>query len=140
MFPHVFFKFPRLRRGIVEGINSSEAIVRACSLRALRSAAPLKRLASLPKRRKVFSMTISVNLPESLARAVLVQGEQSDQGVFVALVFYAYARGRLSAGKASETLGVNREEFDRMRVERGIEIPFTTEELDADLAWARSIR
>lgn len=83
-------------------------------------------------------MTISVDLPENLARAVLVEGEEIDHGVFVALVFYAYGRGCLSAGKAAETLGVNRDEFDLMRLERGIEVPFTEEELEADLFWARS--
>lgn len=83
-------------------------------------------------------MTISVDLPENLARAVLVEGDDVDHGVFVALVFYAYERGSFSAGKAAEMLGVNREEFDRMRVERGIDVPFTSEELEADLAWARS--
>ena len=85
-------------------------------------------------------MTISLNLPENLARAVLVDGEEIDHGIFVALVFYAYARGRISAGKATEMLGVDRGKFDLMRVERGIEVPFTEEELETDLAWAQSQR
>ena len=80
-------------------------------------------------------MTISLNLPENLARAVLVDCEEIDHGVFVALVFYAYARARISAGKATEMLGVDRGKFHLMRVERGIEVPFTVEELERDLAW-----
>lgn len=83
-------------------------------------------------------MTISVDLPDNLARAVVADGEELERGIFVALVIYAYARGRLSAGKATEMLEVDREKFDRMRVERGIEVPFTEDELEKDLAWARS--
>ncbi|HYD83978.1 MAG TPA: UPF0175 family protein [Opitutus sp.] len=82
-------------------------------------------------------MTVAVSLPEEVATLAKSEGGELDRAVAVTIVFYHYERGRLSAGKAAELLGVARAEFEQLRVERGIERPFTGDDLERDLAWAK---
>jgi predicted HTH domain antitoxin len=82
-------------------------------------------------------MTVAVSLPEEVANLATSEGGELDRAVTAAVVFYHYERGRLSAGKAAELLGVAREAFEQMRVERGIDRPFSNEELKRDLNWTQ---
>jgi len=82
-------------------------------------------------------MTVAVLLPEEVAVLAKSEGADLDRAVTATVVFYHYERGRLSAGKAARLLGLDRTEFERVRAERGIDRPFTGEELDRDMEWGR---
>jgi len=49
-----------------------------------------------------------------------------------------YARGLISAGKASELAGVPRRQFEAWLGERRIERPLSDADVKADLDWAQS--
>ncbi|MGH7956895.1 MAG: UPF0175 family protein [Opitutaceae bacterium] len=82
-------------------------------------------------------MTVAVSLPEEVANLAKSEGGELDRAVTAAVVFYHYERGRLSAGKAAQLLGVARTEFEQLRIERGIDRPFSSEELERDLVWTQ---
>ena len=81
-------------------------------------------------------MTVHLEVPDARVDALAVDG-QLERGVFVALVFYAYERGRLSAGKASELLVVSRERFEELRAQRGIPVSYGADHLESDIQWAQ---
>jgi len=108
--------------------------------RARQGAAPLKRgLAKLHSLRIVHTtMTVAVFLPEEVVALAKDEGGELEHAVAAAVVFYHYERGRLSAGKAAQLLGLDRTEFERQRIERSIDRPFGHEELQRDLNWAKT--
>lgn len=110
-------------------------------LRARKGAAPLKQsLAKLRQFRIVQgTMTVAVSLPEDVATLAKSEGGELDHAVAAAIVFYHYERGRLSAGKAAQLLGLDRAEFEQRRMERGIDRPFSPDELSRDVNWARTV-
>jgi predicted HTH domain antitoxin len=83
------------------------------------------------------TMTVAVSLPEEVAALAKSEGGELDRAVTAAVVFYHYERGHLSAGKAAQLLGVARNVFEEMRIGRGIDRPFSSEELERDLSWVR---
>ncbi len=80
-------------------------------------------------------MTVAISLPEEVALLAKKEGQGLDRAVTVALVFYHYERGILSAGKAARLLGLGRSEFEQLRVDQGIDRPFNGEELGRDMNW-----
>jgi predicted HTH domain antitoxin len=52
------------------------------------------------------------------------------------VIWQQYQQDRISAGKAAGLLGMRRAEFEALRIESGISLPFTSEELLHDLDWA----
>lgn len=83
-------------------------------------------------------MTVAVSLPEEVVALAKGEGSNLEHAVAAAVVFYHYERGHLSAGKAAQLLGLERVEFERQRLERGIDRPFSSEELERDLDWANT--
>lgn len=81
-------------------------------------------------------MTAAGSPPEDVAAFAKSKGGELGRGVTTAIGFYHYERGRLSAGKAAQLLGIARDEFEQMRIARGIDRPFSSEELERDLAWS----
>jgi predicted HTH domain antitoxin len=51
-----------------------------------------------------------------------------------------YTQCALSAGKAAELAGISRMDFERLLGERQIVRSYSTEDLEHDLAWAKSGR
>jgi len=82
-------------------------------------------------------MSVAVSLPEEVVALVKGEGGTLEHAVAAAVVFYHYARGRLSAGKAARLLGLGRSEFEQQRIERGIDRPYGRDELERDLEWAK---
>lgn len=80
-------------------------------------------------------MIVAVSLPEELALLTKKEGQGLDRAVTVALVFYHYEHGILSAGKAAQLLGLGRSEFEQLRSDQGIDRPFNSEELRRDMNW-----
>jgi predicted HTH domain antitoxin len=74
-------------------------------------------------------MKITVELPE----IVLERPEAADAEVYREMVLSAYGRGRLSAGRVAELLGLDRWSADQLLARRGLTTPFTVEAAGADL-------
>ena len=83
-------------------------------------------------------MAIVLELPDSIAVMMGLSQENArrelEQDIAVAL----YARGILSTEKAAEMAGITRMDFERLLCERQIVRSYSTEDLEHDLAWAKS--
>jgi len=83
-------------------------------------------------------MSVAVSLPEDVVALALDEGGELEHAVAGAVVFYHYGRGRLSAGKAAQLLGMDRTEFEHQRIARGVDRPFEHEDLMRDLDWVKT--
>lgn len=73
-------------------------------------------------------MNTTVEIPEEIAALAETVGGNVASGVRMAVVLDAYARGRVSAGRAGRLLGIERLAFEELRIERGIERPGSVRE------------
>jgi predicted HTH domain antitoxin len=73
-------------------------------------------------------MKITVELPE----IVLERPEAAEAEVYREMVLSAYGRGRLSAGRVAELLGLDRGSADQLLARRGLTTPFTVGTAVAD--------
>ena len=83
-------------------------------------------------------MTLTIEIPDEAVEALRMPASEVEAELKKELALVLYARGALSAGKAVELAGVNRAAFERLLAERRIERPFTSAELEQDLAWAKT--
>jgi hypothetical protein len=81
-------------------------------------------------------MPVAVALPDEVAALVSDEAGGFDHAVMEAVVWQQYQRGRVSAGRAAILLGLSRADFEAARIDLGICLPFSEEELLHDLAWA----
>jgi predicted HTH domain antitoxin len=81
---------------------------------------------------------LTLDIPdEALAASPLPKVDwENEARKELALAFYA--RGLLSAGKATEWSGVSRMEFEQWIAERKIVRPLSVSDFDEDQAWAQS--
>lgn len=81
-------------------------------------------------------MIVTLDIPdEALAASHLPKAEwESEARKELALAFYA--RGLLSAGKATELSRVSRMEFEKLVANRKIVRPLDLSDLEQDVAWA----
>lgn len=73
-------------------------------------------------------MKVTVELPQ------IVPGrpEGADAEVYREMVLSAYGRGRLSAGRVAELLGLDRWSADQLLARRGLTEPFTIAAAESD--------
>ncbi len=95
-------------------------------------------VASAPPPRYRLPVIVTLQIPDELLEAAPggVADWEFEAKKELALAFYA--RGLISAGKASELAGVPRRQFEAWLGERRIERPFSDADLRADLEWAAS--
>ena len=86
--------------------------------------------------RQSRAMTITLHIPESIARSLRVPEAEAEQRVRHELAAALYARGLLSFGKASELAGVSRFAFSDVVAQREIPRHYGRQELDEDTAYA----
>ncbi|HID62211.1 MAG TPA: UPF0175 family protein [Anaerolineae bacterium] len=83
-------------------------------------------------------MGLQLYVPDSIIQAIRLPEERMMQGLLEELAIALYAQGFLSFGKARELAGIGKYEFGRLLGERGISRHYSREELEDDLAYARS--
>lgn len=83
-------------------------------------------------------MGLQLYVPDSIIQAIRLPEERMMQGLLEELAITLYAQGFLSFGKARELAGAGKYEFGRLLEERGISRHYSREELEDDLAYARS--
>jgi predicted HTH domain antitoxin len=82
-------------------------------------------------------MPLTLEIPDSAVNALNLPPEELRKELRIDLAIALYARGALSAGKAAEFAGIGRMDFEHLLCERRVERPYTMEELERDLAWAK---
>jgi len=82
-------------------------------------------------------MSITLHIPDSIARSLRLPEGEAEQRLRCELALAVYAQGILSFGKASQLAGFSRFHFAELVAERGIPRHYSEEELAEDLAPAR---
>ena len=83
-------------------------------------------------------MGVELHIPDSVAQALRLPEDRMAQELLEELAVALYAHGFLSFGKARELASMGTYEFGRLLGERGIVRHYGREELEDDLAYARS--
>ena len=81
--------------------------------------------------------TVTIEIPESFARSFGATDEEAARNVKLALAIGMYREGKWSTGKAGEFSGMNRWEFMEVLRLRKVEMPYTKEMIEEDLAHGR---
>jgi predicted HTH domain antitoxin len=77
----------------------------------------------------IHAMKRTLELPQEVAALATADGKPLDTAVAEAVVWDAYRRGKVSAGRAASLLHLTRLGFEEARVERGISRPTAEAEL-----------
>ena len=80
-------------------------------------------------------MTISIEIPDSVARAMRLPPADQRHQLKVELALSLYAQGILSFGKARELAGTTKLEFGLLLGKRNIPRHYEQEDLAGDLAY-----
>jgi predicted HTH domain antitoxin len=83
-------------------------------------------------------MTLNIEIPDSVARALRLPEKEQRQQIITELAVALYAQGILSFGKACELAGMRKIEFGLALNQRGIPRQYTEQDLQDDLAYANS--
>ena len=83
-------------------------------------------------------MSVQLHIPDSVARAIRLPEDRIAEELLEELAVALYAQGLLSFGRARELAGLGKYEFGQLLGERGIPRHYGREELEDDLAYARS--
>jgi predicted HTH domain antitoxin len=83
-------------------------------------------------------MSITVDIPNNIHEALHVTPAEVEARLKLELAVSLYAQKALSQGKAAELAGMSRLELNDILSERGIPMHYGQQELDEDLAYARS--
>lgn len=84
--------------------------------------------------------TVTIEIPESFARSFGATDEETARNVKLELAIEMYREGRWSTGGAGKFCGMTRIAFMDLLRDRKVEMPYTKEMLEQDLAYARSRR
>jgi predicted HTH domain antitoxin len=82
-------------------------------------------------------MLNTVEIPDEVAQAKGLAPSVVRAAVKAEVALALYARGLISAGKATELAEMTRRDFDGLLASRRIERPYDEEELRHDLSWAK---
>ena len=83
-------------------------------------------------------MSVQLQIPDTVVQAIRLPEKRLVRELLVELAIALYAQGLLSFGKARELAGMGKYEFGRLLGERDIARHYGREELEDDLAYARS--
>jgi predicted HTH domain antitoxin len=83
-------------------------------------------------------MSVQLQIPDSVVQAIRLPEERIDQELRVELAVALYAQGLLSFGKARELAGKGKYEFGQLLGERKVARHYGRQDLEDDLAYARS--
>lgn len=83
---------------------------------------------------------VTIEIPESFARSFGATEEEAVRNAKLVLAVEMYRAGRWSTGGAGKFCGLTRIAFMDLLRDRKVEMPYTREMLEQDLAYARSRR
>lgn len=83
-------------------------------------------------------MSLTLKIPEEVVSSMGLSREETRRELQKELALALYSRGVCSAGKSAEVAGLTRMEFERLLSERQIVRNYGVEDLEHDLAWART--
>lgn len=83
-------------------------------------------------------MTIVLEIPDSVVRAIRLPKEEQQKQLKVELALSLYAQGLLSFGKACELAEMAKIEFGILLGKRNIPRQYDEQDLQDDIAYARS--
>jgi len=86
-------------------------------------------------------MSVTVELPESIEHQLEEEWGRANlsRKALEGLVIEAYRTEKLSAGQVAEALGLSVIEAEAFLKERGVELPYTLEDLEADRESLRKV-
>ena len=83
-------------------------------------------------------MGLVLQVPDSVVQAIRLPEKRMQEDLLLELAVALYVQEVLPFGKARELAGSTRREFTRALGQRGVARHYGKEELDDDLAYARS--
>lgn len=83
-------------------------------------------------------MSVILEIPDQIAHAIRLPTGEREQSLMTELAVALYARELLSFGKAWEMTSLTRVEFGLLLERRVVPRHFTDQDLEDDLAYARS--
>ena len=84
--------------------------------------------------------TVRIEIPEEFARSFGATDEEAARNVKIELAIQMYREGKWGTGRAGRFCGMTRIAFMDLLRDRKVEMPYTAEILEQDLAYARSRR
>ena len=90
---------------------------------------------------EVLFMSVTISLPETIEHQLEEEWDQTtlSRKALEGLVIEAYRAEKLSAGQVAEALGLSVIETEAFLKERGVELPYTLNDLEADRASLRKV-
>ncbi|MEI7730868.1 MAG: UPF0175 family protein [Verrucomicrobiota bacterium] len=85
-------------------------------------------------------MSIVLDMPEDFAQRLQTQREQAEVQLHLELAVALYREGKLSIGHAANIAGLSAPAFEVVLRQRQVPMPYTSADLEHDLAYARSGR
>ena len=82
-------------------------------------------------------MSLTLTIPDSVAKAVKLPEEQLEGGLLKELAVVLYAEGYLSFGKARQLARLGKHEFAQLAAEHRVVRHYGVEDLQDDIAYAR---
>ncbi|MBV6394084.1 MAG: hypothetical protein KPEEDBHJ_03330 [Anaerolineales bacterium] len=82
-------------------------------------------------------MAIHLEIPDAVAEAMRLPGNERRQRMLIELAVSLYAQGILSFGKARQLCEMTKYEFGILLGKRGVPRHYTPEDFRDDLAYAR---
>jgi predicted HTH domain antitoxin len=82
-------------------------------------------------------MAIHLEIPDAVADAMRLPGDERHQRILIELAVSLYAQGILSFGKARQLCEMTKYEFGILLGKRGIPRHYSQEDFQDDLAYAR---
>jgi predicted HTH domain antitoxin len=83
-------------------------------------------------------MSITLDIPSDIHEALHIPPEEVKQRLMLELAISLYAQNHLSQGKAAQMAGMDWFDFNEVLSKRSVPIHYGQEELEEDLAYARS--
>jgi predicted HTH domain antitoxin len=81
-------------------------------------------------------MAIHLEIPDTVADAMRLPGDERQQGILIELAVSLYGQGILSFGKARQLCGMTKYEFSVLLGRRSVPRHYTQEDLQDDLKYA----
>jgi predicted HTH domain antitoxin len=82
--------------------------------------------------------SVIVNIPAEFAKSFGATDEEATRNARIELAIGMYREGKWSTGKAGKFCGMTRIAFMDLLRDRKIEMPYTREMLEQDIAYVRS--
>jgi len=83
-------------------------------------------------------MSITLEIPNNIYEALHVSPAEAEQRLKLELALALYAQNALGLGKAAQLASLSRLDFNDVLAERKIPMHYSQQELEEDLAYARS--